>query len=58
MNEVCRELIDEETVSVYLFPVCQEDFQRINVLGQGFDRKRVNDEIFAQFFKDRFDIIQ
>jgi CRISPR-associated protein Cas2 len=50
LSEVCRELIDEETDSVYLFPFCQEDFRRINVLGQGFDRKLVNDEILAQFF--------
>jgi CRISPR-associated protein Cas2 len=50
LSEVCRELIDEETDSVYLFPFCQEDFRRINVLVQGFDRKLVNDEILAQFF--------
>jgi CRISPR-associated protein Cas2 len=50
LSEVCRELIDEETDSVYLFPFCQEDFRRINVLGQGFDRKLVNDEILSQFF--------
>ena len=48
--EVCRELIDEATDSIYLFPFCQEDFRRISVLGQGFDRKLVNDEILAQFF--------
>lgn len=50
LGEVCRELIDEENDSVYLFPFCQEDFRRVNVLGQGFDRKLVNDEILAQFF--------
>ncbi|MBA3018244.1 MAG: CRISPR-associated endonuclease Cas2, partial [Desulfobacteraceae bacterium] len=35
---------------VYLFPFCQEDFRNIKVLGQGFDRKLVNDEILAKFF--------
>jgi CRISPR-associated protein Cas2 len=45
-----EELIDEDTDSVYLFPFCQEDFRRINVLGQGFDKKLVNDEILAKFF--------
>jgi len=50
LGELCRDLIDEETDSVYLFPFCQENFRRINVLGQGFDRKLVNDEILAQFF--------
>ena len=41
---------DEKTDSVYLFPFCQEDFRNIKVLGQGFDRKLVNDEILAKFF--------
>jgi CRISPR-associated protein Cas2 len=50
LGEVCRDLIDGDTDSVYLFPFCQEDFRRINVLGQGFDRKLVNDEILAKFF--------
>jgi CRISPR-associated protein Cas2 len=46
----CLSLIDEDTDSVYLFPFCQEDFRRIKVLGQGFDKKLVNDEILAKFF--------
>ncbi|BBO82137.1 CRISPR-associated endonuclease Cas2 [Desulfosarcina ovata] len=50
LGEICRDMIDEDTDSVYLFPFCQEDFRRINVLGQGFDRKLVNDEILAKFF--------
>lgn len=48
--EKCRSLIDEEVDSVYLFPFCQEDFNRVQVLGQGFDRKLVNDELLARFF--------
>jgi len=47
---ICLDEIDEETDSVYLFPFCQEDFRRINVLGQGFDKKLVNDEILSKFF--------
>ena len=50
LGEKCLDLIDEDTDSVYLFPFCQEDFRRINVLGQGFDKKLVNDEILAKFF--------
>jgi len=50
LGEKCRNLIDEDTDSVYLFPFCQEDFRRVKVLGQGFDRKLVNDEILAKFF--------
>jgi CRISPR-associated protein Cas2 len=50
LAEKCRELIDEKVDSVYLFPFCQEDFRQVKVLGQGFDRKLVNDEVLAQFF--------
>lgn len=50
LSEICQEEINEETDSVYLFPFCQEDFRRINVLGQGFDKKMVNDEILSKFF--------
>ena len=48
--EVCLDLIDEDTDSVYVFPFCQDDFRRIRVLGQGFDKKLVNDELLARYF--------
>lgn len=50
LGEKCLGLIDEETDSLYLFPFCQEDFRAVKVLGQGFDKKLVNDEILSQFF--------
>ncbi len=50
LTEKCRSLIDEEVDSVYLFPFCQDDFSRVKVLGQGFDKKLVNDELLAKFF--------
>lgn len=50
LAEACLDLIDEETDSVYLFPFCQEDFRAVRVLGQGFDKKLVNDGMLAQFF--------
>jgi len=50
LGEQCRSIINEDTDSLYVFPFCQEDFRRIKVLGQGFDRKLVNDEILAMFF--------
>ncbi|CAN2040607.1 CRISPR-associated endoribonuclease Cas2 [Candidatus Magnetomoraceae bacterium gMMP-15] len=50
LTEKFHELIDEDVDSVYLFPFCQEDFRRIQVLGQGFDRKLVNDEILTKYF--------
>ena len=50
LAEHCLDLMDEETDSVYLFPFCQDDFRRIQVLGQRFDKKLVNDEILSKFF--------
>ncbi len=50
LAEACRDLINEETDSVYLFPFCEDDFKKIRVHGQGFDKKLVNDEILQQFF--------
>ena len=46
----CEELIDNETDKVYLFPFCQDDFRKIKVLGQGFDKKLVNDDLLSKFF--------
>ncbi len=50
LSEKCLDLIDEATDSVYVFPFCQEDFRRIKVHGQGFDKKLVNEEILELFF--------
>lgn len=50
ISEKCIDLIDEKTDSVYIFPFCQDDFRRIRVLGQGFDKKLVNDELLARYF--------
>ncbi|QTA80762.1 CRISPR-associated protein [Desulfonema limicola] len=50
LGEKCRDIIDKDTDSLYIFPFCQEDFRQIKVLGQGFDKKLVNDEILAKFF--------
>ena len=34
LGELCQEVINPGTDSVYLFPFCQDDFQKIRVLGQ------------------------
>jgi CRISPR-associated protein Cas2 len=44
-----EELIDIEEDSVYMFPVCQEDFKKIELLGQAFDKAMANDEIKTMF---------
>ncbi|HSR50596.1 MAG TPA: CRISPR-associated endonuclease Cas2 [Acidobacteriota bacterium] len=40
-----RELLDLRIDSVYIFPMCREDFQKVRLVGVGFDRKLVADEI-------------
>ena len=50
LGEKCLRLINEDEDSVYIFPFCQDDFKRVKVLGQGFDKKLVNDEILSKFF--------
>jgi CRISPR-associated protein Cas2 len=36
--------------SANIYPFWREDFRRVKVLGQGFGRKLVDDEILAKFF--------
>jgi CRISPR-associated protein Cas2 len=43
-----RELMNLETDSVYIFPICQDDFDKVRIVGQGFDRKLVADEILTK----------
>ena len=44
-----EELIDEDTDSVYVFPLCQADFKKVQTLGQAFDEELVTDEIRVLF---------
>ena len=46
----CEEHIDEETDSLYIFPMCEDDFRKIKTAGNAFDRKLVSDEILSMFF--------
>jgi CRISPR-associated protein Cas2 len=45
-----QEIIDEEVDSVYIFPMCDDDFKKVKLLGQAFDKKLVSDEVIAKFF--------
>ena len=46
----CGEIIDAKTDSVYLFPLCSDDFRRVKTLGLAFDPRYVNDEVISAFF--------
>ena len=43
-------LIEPETDSVYIFPMCQDDFKQVILLGKAFDKELVSNEIIAKFF--------
>ncbi len=43
-----RELLDPETDAVFVFPMCREDFDRVQVVGLEFDRKLVADEVLTK----------
>ena len=45
-----EKLIDVEKDSVYIFPMCKEDFSKVKLLGQAFDKELVTDEIKTKFF--------
>ncbi len=44
-----EDLIDEETDSVYIFPMSKNELQETILLGQAFDNKLVSDEVMALF---------
>lgn len=50
LNMQIEEHIEEQTDSVYIFPLCEPDFKKVRTMGQAFDRKLVTDEIKALFF--------
>lgn len=46
---MCEDIIDKDIDSVYIFPMCDEDFKKVKLLGQAFDKDLVNDEVKAFF---------
>ena len=45
----CKEII-EETDSVYIFPIRNEDFKNIRLIGNKFDKKLVSGKLNIKFF--------
>lgn len=44
-----EELINHDTDSVYIFPMCEKDFKRVVLQGQAFDKDFVSDKVKALF---------
>ncbi|MCK4761869.1 MAG: CRISPR-associated endonuclease Cas2 [Candidatus Aminicenantes bacterium] len=45
-----EDLIEEEHDSVYIFPMCKEDFEAVKVIGRGFDSDLVTGKIGSLIF--------
>jgi len=45
-----EELINEQTDSVYIFPMSKNELKQTVLLGQAFDKKLVTDEVKSLFF--------
>lgn len=46
----CEDLIDPKNDSLYVFPMCEDDFKKVKTAGNAFDRELVTDEILSLFF--------
>lgn len=46
----CEELIDTEKDSVYVFPMDEQSFKKVQLIGQAFDKDLVSDEVITRFF--------
>lgn len=44
-----EEQINLDNDSVYVFPMCQEDFKKIELIGEAFDKAMVNNKINSLF---------
>jgi CRISPR-associated protein Cas2 len=42
-----KEEMDEDNDSVYIFPMCKEDFDKVRIVGQGFSKELVADEVLT-----------
>ncbi len=49
LRMICEDIINKEVDSVYIFPMCEEDFKKVQLLGQAFDQELVSDEVKALF---------
>ena len=46
----CEEWIDPDVDSVYVFPMDEQSFKKVKLIGQAFDKELVSDEVLTTFF--------
>lgn len=44
------ELLNLDTDAVYIFPMCREDFDKVRIIGQGFDQDMATDRVKTVIF--------
>lgn len=42
------ELLNLETDAVHVYPMCWPDFEQVRIIGQGFDKPLVADEVLTK----------
>ena len=50
LKMICEDIINPDVDSVYIFPMCEDDFKKVKLLGQAFDKKLVSAELLEKFF--------
>ncbi len=45
-----KDIINNDEDSVYIFPMCRDDYAKVKLLGKAFDKELVTDEIKTKFF--------
>ena len=45
LQTIIEDLINADEDSVYIFPMCNDDFKKCVLLGQAFDKELITDEI-------------
>jgi CRISPR-associated protein Cas2 len=46
----CEYLVDTDVDSVYIFPMDDQSFRKVKLIGQAFDKDLVSDEVLTMFF--------
>lgn len=49
LSIMCEDSIDQEKDSVYIFPMCEDDFKKVKLLGQAFNKELVTNEVLELF---------
>ena len=44
-----EELINPKKDSVYIFPICEQDFKKVRLIGKVFDKAMIRDEVKSLF---------